>query len=388
MPRTLPQSVFWSIGFRPFFLSAGIFAALIIPVWILYLYGIIQTNSYGSWWHGHEMIHGFLAAVLGGFLLTAVQNWTGKPTAQGHLLFYVWMLWLIARVLPWVPLLQTHPILVAAVDVIFLPCLSVAIGIPILSQKQVRNYGFPIALLLLGVTNVFFHWSMISKNDHATHLSLHISLLLVLWIMIKLGCRVIPFFTERGLNLPPLPRKPKHDIMCECSVLLMLPAALMHEYSFISPLLLIVAAIIIASRTRQWFSVGVFREPLIWILHISFAWLIAGLLLMALEQANVLPYSGSWHAITIGTMGSLTLGMMARISLGHTGRALVISPLIKISFYLINISALSRVLVAYLPNHFYNLLMLAGITWCLSFSFFAVVYAPILIASKPADMNC
>lgn len=73
------------------FLSAGIFATLIIPVWILYLYGIIQTNSYGSWWHGHEMIHGFLAAVLGGFLLTAVQNWTGKPTAQRHLLFYVWM---------------------------------------------------------------------------------------------------------------------------------------------------------------------------------------------------------------------------------------------------------------------------------------------------------
>lgn len=388
MSRSPLQSVFWSIGFRSFFLSAGIFAALIIPLWLLYLHGIISTNSYESWWHGHEMIYGFITAVLGGFLLTAVQNWTGRPTAQGHLLFYVWMMWLMARVLPWVPQLQTHPILIAAVDVIFLPCLAVAIGIPILAQKQTRNYGFPIGLLLLGVNNAAFHWTIISGNDHFTRLTLRLSLLLVLWMMIKLGCRVIPFFTERGLKIDPLPRKPKHDIACELSVLLMLPAVLTNESLFITPILLVLAAITIIARTREWFCAKAFREPLILILHASFAWLLIGLLLMALEQWNILSGVGSWHAITVGTMGSLTLGMMARISLGHTGRALDIVPLTIVSFYLINVAALVRVMAAYLPNYFLLLLIISSICWASAFVCFMIVYTPILTQSKPADMNC
>lgn len=388
MSRTLSKSVFWSIGFRSFFLSAGVFATLIIPIWLLYLHGIIQTNSYGFWWHGHEMIYGFLASVLGGFLLTAVQNWTGKPTAQGHLLFYVWVFWLIARVLPWLPALQIHPMLIAAVDVIFLPCLAVAIGIPIVSQKQVRNYGFPIALLLLGVTNVIFHWTIMSGNNHFTHLVLHVSLLLVLWIMIKLGCRVIPFFTERGLNISPLPRKPKHDIACELSVLLLLPTALMQNHFGGSPILLIITTIIILTRTREWFCLAVLRQPLIWILHTSFAWLIIALILMTLEQWNVLAGMGSWHAMTVGMMGGLTLGMMARISLGHTGRSLDIVPTTTLSFYLINIGTIARVLASYMPDYFLTLLSVSGICWMITFLCFVVVYLPILLKAKPAQMNC
>lgn len=383
LQRTFFTSIVWSAGFRPFFLSAGLFATLIIPMWLLYLFGFVKYNYYGSWWHGHEMIYGYLASVLGGFLLTAVQNWTGKPTAQGGLLFYLWLMWVLARLLPWIPALQMHPIFIAAVDVIFLPCLAVAIGIALVTQKQVRNYGFAIALLLLGAINVLFHWAVISGNEQHIRVILHIGLLLMLWMMIKLGCRVIPFFTERGLQINGLSRNNTHDALCEFSVLLMLPAAGLSDNTTLASALLVIVAIVMAMRFRQWLATGLWQQPLLWILHIAFVWFMAGLIFMALEQSGVLPYSGSWHAITIGMMGCLTLGMMARISLGHTGRTLEVSSLMVAAFYLINVAAVARVLAAYIPSAFFVLLIVAGVAWMLSFLLFVWVYLPILSKPRP-----
>ena len=380
-----PQPRGWApfaLGFRPFFLAAGMYAVLLMGLWLLMLRGtIVPTGVSPFVWHGHEMLFGFAVAVIAGFLLTAAQNWTGIRTPSGATLAALFLLWLAGRIGFLIPDLPAVP--VAAVDLAFLPVLGVTLAWPIIRAKQLHNYPFPVMLLALAAANALVHGPTFGWSSGTESLGLRLAAYVVVTMIVMMGGRVIPSFTDNKLNTRAR-RWKTIETLVPAVTLGALIASLVAPASIVTMLLAAIAAVVHAIRLAGWYTPKYWSVPLLWVLHFGYAWITLGFALLALSAAGVDAAANSaLHAFTAGGIGMLTLGMMARVSLGHTGRMLEPARLITFAFIAVNLAALVRV---FLPLVFPTALAqgyaVSGVLWMLAFGTFATIYLPILMRPR------
>lgn len=369
----------WAFGFRPFFLLAGAMAAVWLLLWIVQLQGIFSLGGvYGFvGWHAHELLFGYTVAVIAGFLLTAVPNWTRTPTASGGRLLALAGLWLAGRLLM-LGADALPPIAVAAVDLAFLPALAAALAPSLWRARAWRNLGLIGLLSVIALANLGVHLQALGVLTGGAELGYRLGLGAVVLMMVIVGGRVVPAFTRNAL-----PRLGVRDWAWAGRLAIALTA--LHLMCVVLPLgpgatggVILAAAVANGIRMMPWRSFGTRGMPILWVLHLGYAWIVAGLALSgAAALASWVPPSAGTHALAVGAVGTLTLGMMSRVALGHTGRALTVGSPIVLAYVLVTLATASRMAAAFLPTQ-RLLLVVAGLIWAAAFAIFTAVYWPIL----------
>lgn len=379
--RTLPLL---SIGFRPFFLLAGLASVLLVFVWGgLLKHGIFLENYYSpANWHAHEMLFGYTVAVIAGFLLTAVRNWTGRNTADGHALAGLALLWLLGRLLPFADEFFSAW-LIAFTDLAFLPCLMMYLAITILQQKKYQNLSVIALLLSMFVANVLFHLDASGFTSVGINKLYYFVVGSILVFVTMIAGRVFPFFMKRGLpGSRPISWRPVEM----ASVFSMLGLMVLKPFFFGSIAFVACSVIAIFANTIRvtgWYCKGTLSVPLLWVLLVGYSWMIVGVVLDVLAAFSLVSMQLSLHAMTAGCIGVITLGMMSRVSLGHTGRVIKANNIIAIAFILINIAVLFRVFVPLIaPADYMTWLTVSSGVWVFSFIIFVVYFTPILLKKR------
>ena len=383
--KPYPGMPLLQLGFRPFFLLAGVSAVLLILIWGWFFSTGGPVTVYSSVdWHGHEMIYGFVVAVVAGFLLTAVKNWSGKQTAHGTALLFLALLWLTARVLPFLPGLLPYWI-IAIIDLSFLPLMAATLFPLLMKSSNYRNLIFPAILMILFAANVIFHLGVMGLIENGQRYALYAAIYIVLLLISIMGGRVIPFFIERGLG---------GEIQCSTyssleiaanTVLLLLGA--LHTAGLTGIYLVIVAliaAVLHFIRLAGWYSNGVWRVPLLWVLVLAYGWIVVGLFLLALSMAGIFAVSLALHALTIGGIGLMTMGMMVRVSMGHSGRKLFAPALIPAAFIALNIAVVVRVILPIMMStqRYPALVLISALVWVAVFGIFVIKMSPIYLTPR------
>lgn len=374
----------FGLGFRAFFALAGFSALLLILLWNAIYRGDLPSQNYYSptIWHAHEMLAGYSVAVIAGFLLTAVKNWTGQATISGRRLAGLCLLWLYGRIVPFYAGLLPD-VLIASIDFAFLPALAYWISEPILRSGQNKSLIFVALLGLMAAANALVHLEILGINDNSAMLGLTMLVAIVVVMILIVAGRVFPFFTERGLSGTLAIRNPLLDMLSVASAVLVFALQMAEVSGFVLASSALLAAAINTARVADWYTRKVWYVPLLWILYVGYGWIILGFALMALSAFVKIMPSLVLHAFTLGGIGVLTLGMMARVSLGHTGRALKVTNAVVIAFALINLSAFVRVVLpALLPEWYGQLLYVSTLAWLASFALFVFVFVPILFAPR------
>ena len=383
--KALATVPFFRLGFRPFFLLGSALAMLAIPLWVMALNGwFADWQPTGGWlaWHRHELLFGFASAIIAGFLLTAVQTWTGFPGLSGKPLVVLTALWVLAR-LAW---LVGAPMWCAVLlDFLFLPLVAAQMARSVWPVRQVRNYPLVVVLTLMAIANGVTLYGIATGNDQLQRQATVGGVWFVAAIMTMIGGRVIPFFTQRGLlRKEGVAAWPKLDWFlligtALVSITLMLGWAM--QPSVLIGLVFAGLAIGQLIRTVRWYDSGIWGVPLLWSLHIAYAWIGIACVAMALWHFSVFTnMSLAVHALTVGAMGGLILAMIARVTLGHTGRQLQPPQVMTWAFVLFNLGALARVVLvdwAYIPG-----LWVAALCWGLSFALYLWNYAPMLCQAR------
>ncbi|UVL59481.1 NnrS family protein [Pseudomonas sp. B21-032] len=373
------------LAFRPLFLAGCALAVLAIPLWLAALNGTLGNwQPAGGWlaWHRHELVFGFGLAIIAGFLLTAVQTWTGQPGLSGKPLAGLALLWLAGRVAwlvnaPW-PLL-------ALLELGFPLLVAVLMGRTLWQVRQKRNYPIVMVLLLLTAVDGLSVYGLVQEHDGWQRQGVLGGIWLVGAMMGLIGGRVIPFFTQRGLGRTAavVPWPWLDWLLLAGSALVALLSAAGPALQVNAGIGLLFAALALGHIVRlwRWHDRGLWQVPLLWSLHLAYAWLVLACLGMALWHFGApLNPSLAVHCLTIGAMAGLILAMIARVSLGHTGRALQPPAGMTLAFILLNLAGVSRVLlVLWLPL---GGLWLAGVCWVLAFALYAWRYAPMLLRAR------
>jgi uncharacterized protein involved in response to NO len=366
-------------GFRPFFLLAGAFAVVIVPLWLAVLSGLLTPGRYldAFAWHSHEMVFGFTTAVIAGFLLTAVGNWTQRETVVGRPLVLLAALWLAGRVALLAPIPGA---LIAAIDLAFLPAFGVAIARPLLSTKNRRNYVMLGVVGALWLADLAVHLDALGLLPGLRRRGALLAVDVIVLLVVIVTGRIVPMFTKNATGVTTVRGEPRLDAIAIASVVLVAAAEAAMPDHAATRALLGLAALATAARAVPWATSKVLRVPLLWILHAGYAWVPVGFALRALGA----PAAVATHALTLGAIGSLTLGMMARVSLGHSGRPLAVGRPMTASFACLTLAALTRVGGALLvPASAYRATLFAsGALWTLAFAIFLGVYAPILTSTR------
>jgi uncharacterized protein involved in response to NO len=372
-------------GFRPFFFLAALHAALVIPVWIGVLEGHLRlrTSFDPTLWHAHEVVFGFVVAVIAGFLLTAVGNWTGRETAVGAPLAALVALWVGGRVaIACAPVLPA--VLVALVDVAFLPALAVTVGRPLRAAGNRRNYVMIAILLALAAANLATHLHALGVLPTIGHRAVRLSVDVVVLLCALIAGRVLPMFTRNATLAAAIVSDPRADAVAAIAIALTALANAFGAPNVVVGAVAALASVALVVRARRWGCLHAFRVPLLAILHAGHAWMVIG---FALHSASAwgasVPPASALHALTVGAIGSFVLGMMARVSLGHTGRMLVPPRSVAFAFALLQVAAIVRIVVPWAsPAHALAGLATSGALWSMSFLVFAVAYAPVLLRAR------
>ncbi|NUU36458.1 NnrS family protein [Pseudomonas sp. C2B4] len=383
MRKLLAAPVF-SLGFRPFFLAGATFAALAIAIWALWLYGRLPgAQPVGGMlaWHRHEMPFGFAVAIIAGFLLTAVPNWTGRPGLKGWPLIGLVLVWLLAR-LAWV--MPIPPGILLLLQVPFLPLLAGVLGRDLVAAGKRDNYPILLMVTLLAGCQAMTLWGISTDDVGLQRRGVLAALWLVGAMMSVIGGRVIPFFIQRGLNRPAQPAGSPWPtrILLVSGLLAALTFALGLQdvpRPWLAALFVLMGALHLL-RLWRWHDRGMWRVPLLWSLYLSYCWLAIAVLAMALWHAGLMPQQSlATHSLAVGGVGGLILAMIARVSLGHTGRPLQPSKAIVVGFALVLVAGLARVLLV----PFSGLgLGLSAVLWCMAFGLFLLRYTDILLKPR------
>jgi uncharacterized protein involved in response to NO len=374
----------FALGFRAFFALAGLAALILIVFWNAIFNGALTSEHYypNNYWHAHEMLLGYAVAVIAGFLLTAVKNWTGKPTLTGDQLASLCLLWLYGRILPFYAGLLPDA-LIALVDFAFLPALAYQVSKPIIEAKQYRNLFFIGLIMLLALGNGLIHAQMLGLQENTATIGIQLVVATIIILILIIAGRVFPFFTERGIPGTLIIRNPLLDNASVASAVIVFALQIFGISGTLLALAAIVAVAVNVARLSGWYVQRVMYVPLLWVLYAGYGWIILGFMLTVLSAYSIVLPSLALHAFTLGGIGVLTLGMMARVSLGHTGRAMKASNTIAIAFVLINVAALFRVLLPIaMPGWYENLIYISTLSWLAAFSLFVFVYAPILSSAR------
>jgi len=385
-PEQVKSLALFNLGFRPFFLGAAIFAVLSIASWlaIYTAHSVIQINGIlPSQWHAHEMLYGYGMAVVAGFLLTAVKNWTGVQTPHGKPLLALFSLWALARVLL---LFGTSLLAWAALaDLLFGLLLAVAIALPIIKARQWQQLGIVTKVLLLWTGNLVFYLGCFKLLDNGMLYAINGAVFLFISLILMIGRRVIPFFIERGVaHLVTQKIQLQQYKWLDVSILVLFVALFINEIfvhiAVVSSLLALVLFALNGYRLINWHTPALWRVPLLWSLYVS-SWLINfGFLLYGLQTRLGIPTLLTLHLFTIGGVGLMTMAMMSRVALGHTGRDIKkASPWLNAAFMLIAVSALFRVVLPlFAMANYTGWVVTSALLWITGFAIFLVVYAPIL----------
>lgn len=364
-----PSVAFLAKGFRPFFLLATLHALLFVPLWVLTTRGWLGAELSVSW-HAQEMLHGFTLAVIAGFLLTAVGNWTERETATGPLLGLLACAWVAGRVGGFLE----PGVLRLGLRLAFLPLLMLTLARPLIATRNVRNYPFLPLLGLLLATAV-----VAETTPELASLSVRFGLDIVLVVVVLMTGRILPMFTRNATGAD-AKGYPLADRIATFSVLLVAFLSLVPSLAPMTAGFAFLAAVAVAARAWRWKGWSSRRQPLLWVLHVGHGWLVVGLVLRAFEPAGV-PASSALHALTVGVIGTLCLGMMVRVTLGHTGRQLQPSRLASIAFVLITAAAVVRVATGLVGSRSLGW-ALSGALWTGAFTLTLLTLTPMLFAAR------
>jgi len=372
----------WLRGFRPFFMGASLFAIIAMVSWLgLYRFGLqLPLDGISMFqWHAHEMLYGYSMAVIAGFLLTAAWNWTGEKTASGAGLAWIFIPWVLARLFM---AGGTGFLLYAALaDMAFMLGLGFAVAKPIIKVRQTRQIPVMIILALLTLSNLAFYAGAAGYLETGVQLGIYGGLYIVLGMVLFMGRRVIPFFTQRGVGYPvEIKNSRRNDI----ATFILYPLYLLSEVFFPQHLAgaLLAAALLVSNsiRVNGWHTLGIWQKPLLWGLFASFIMINLGFLLRALSPFTTLPDYVHVHAFAVGGIGIISMSMMARVTLGHTGRNVhQAPPVTTILLACMVLTTTVRVFSPLMDPQNYQLwITVAGTLWIASFALFSIIFIPML----------
>ena len=383
-----PRFVPFAYGFRTFFLAAGLYAVIALLAWAwLLAAGRAPFGAVPSlFWHGHEMLFGFIGAAIAGFLLTAVPSWTASRGFAGPPLVVLSVLWLAGRVafacaavLPW-------PVLAAA-ELAFLPVLAFLIGRSLI-RKRNRNFPMLIIVAVLWVIDAWFLQALSASDYAMASRALRSGIGVVLLLVTVIGGRIVPSFTanalrRRGIEAEIRTWRPVEAVAIGAMTLAVVIDAT-APWHWAAGAVAAVAALAQAARLSGWRSLRTLDEPIVWVLHAAYAWLPLGLALKAVYLLAGASWAAQWlHALTIGAAALMILAVMTRASLGHTGRPLVVARSIAVAYLLLLAAALARVFgPALFQSSYVATVEAAALLWLAAFATYVVVYAPILTRER------
>ena len=371
------------LGFRPFYLGGALFALVGIVLWLSALHGRGDAGRSGPMsgvvWHVHEMLFGFVAAIVVGFLLTAVRAWTSRPTPTGASLGALWLLWAAGRILIW-----TGPeALAAVVDIAFLPIVAALLLRVLIAAKNRHNIFLPLALALFGALNALFHWyAWEGRADLALRVAYAATGLVIMFVSVITG-RVVPMFTTNAIEGFTVKRWPLIDAWAGPAPLITLSIDAAGAPAAAVIVCAVATALIHAVRIAGWRSWRVGPRPILWVLHVACIWIPVGFALLACAAANLVAHSLAIHALTVGAMGGAIIAMITRTALGHTGRMLTAGPFEIASYWLMIVAALARVFGPLVWRDAAAIWIdVAGAAWCAAFIVYVVRYAPYLLSPR------
>jgi len=379
--RTYDGLPLFSYGFRPFFLLGSIYAGLAILIWLPLFHGEIALTSIFAPrdWHVHEMLFGYLPAVIAGFLLTAIPNWTGRLPIQGKPLMALVAVWLAGRGCVTFSA-YTGWLAAMLVDASFLLLVAAAASREILAGRNWRNMNVVILLLVLLAGNVAFHLE--ARFEGAADISIRLGIAVVVLLITLIGGRIVPSFTRNWLVRENPGRLPvpfgRFDIVAIAIGALALLSWIVSPIGDLTGAALALAGLLHLARLGRWAGDRTVRERLLLILHVGYAFIPLGFLLNAASAFGHVPAGAGIHAWMVGAAGTMTLAVMSRATLGHTGQPLTASRATQAIYAAIIVAALSRVCAVVDPAHSEPLLHLAAFTWAAAFLGFALRFGPLL----------
>jgi uncharacterized protein involved in response to NO len=377
-----PGLALLSYGFRPFFLFGAITAAAAVPVWLaMQLHGFQPAGPFDALrWHAHEMIFGYLAAIIAGFILTAVPNWTGRFPLSGLPLAMLVGLWLVGRV---ASIAVSSGMWALVLDGAFLVVLAGAVWREIAAGGNLRNMPIAALVSLFAAANILFHlegWGLVPYG-----LGERLALGAAAVMIALIGGRIVPSFTRNWmarLALEPLPAPfgAFDKVVLVLGALAVVGWIVRPGAAWVGALLL-AAGILHLVRLVRWRGLASIREPIVLILHVGYFWLAASFVLMGLAALvpAAVQASTALHALSAGAVGTMTLAVMTRASLGHTGRAIVAGPATLLAYGLVTCGALLRVAAPWLGDWYLAALALGAIMWSGAFAVFVLAYAALLV---------
>lgn len=382
-PRNPPVPGFalWALGFRPLYWVAALFAALSVPLWALQVSGWLGAPYLeGPLWHAHEMLFGYALAVIVGFLFTAGRNWSGRPTPTGAALAAIVALWIAGRLLVLTPWAWAA----AAANIAFPLVAAIALARAFIPAGTRRNYFFIALLAALALAAAGVHGQRLGLWEAPAWVGIQIGLDIVLFIVAVMGGRVIPMFTNNGVPGAAARRDMRIERVALGSLLVLLAADLLKLPAPALAVVALVAAAAHAARLWLWQPWTTVRTPMVWVLHLAYAWIPLHLALRAtVLLGGPVSTSIATHALTVGAIGGMTIGMMTRTARGHTGRPLLADRWDVACYLLVALAALVRVLLGGVWPAAYTagLLLSAGL-WSAGMGLYAWRYWPVLSRAR------
>lgn len=379
---------FWRDAFRPFYLGGSIFAAVSIFLWLsTWFHGYVPPAAPIAplFWHVHEMVFGFAAAIIVGFLFTAARNWTGLPLPAGAPLAIVFGLWVAARV----GMYAAYGVVAAVLDSSLLIIVAAVLARAFIRSRSYTNMPMALVLILLAATNITFHAAMLTSLEVAPMTALHAGVFLVVMMELIIGSRIVPGFTISALPRAGVRRSNSLNYATQALAAVAFITHIVGAPGFVTGPAAIVAGVLGLVQLAGWKSWATRARPILWILHVSYAWIPVGLILLGLASFEM---SGGWgvtasaaiHALAAGAIGGLILGMMTRTTMGHSGRIVVAGRCEKAIYGLVIAAAVCRVGAALVPELYKWGMTAAGVAWMAAFATFAIAYGPMLMGKRAA----
>ncbi len=381
-------SALFSVGFRPFFLLGSAWAALALPIWLCVYAGkvVLPSALPPTLWHVHEMVFGFAFAIVAGFLLTAIPNWTGRLPLKGAPLAGLASLWLAGR-LAVLFSGSIGPHAAAFIDLAFPVAFGLVIARELVAGRNWRNLPMLVALSLLTCGSTLVHLEAIGYAMTAP-LGNRLGIATILLLIALVGGRIVPSFTRNWLaKARPNGRLPAQAGRLDMVLLLVTVAGLFAwvavPKSAAAPWMALAAGVATGFRLSRWCGLATLAEPLVFILHVGYGWLALGLVLLGFNGlAAVLPQTTALHALTVGAIGTMTLAVMTRATLGHSGQALTAGRGTVLIYGLVTVAALLRLAAPLGGESFLVVTWSAGAAWSGAFGLFVLLYSPHLMRRR------